>query len=121
MKQSQRIADVSKPMNSRKASYALSWGVLIAALTLPLPISFVRFVFFRATEWYDAYPAALPGVHFAGLMLFALSVFTHVVFLSTVLNWKRDLTPVYKGVVIGSLAINVSLMLFSPYFAMHVA
>jgi uncharacterized membrane protein YgcG len=120
----------SNPTNSRGAFYALSWVVLMTALALPLPTSFAGagqmsplalFVFSRATEWYDVYPALPPGVHFAGLMLFVLSVFTHVVFLTTLFSRKRDLSPVYKVVVIGSLAINMSLVFFFPFFAGLVA
>src|SRR3954469_23703334 len=121
-------ASIARPLRSRASMFWLAWIFFAVSLVLPAPRSFYpdhssvgagMFVIGMAGVWAGRYPAGFDGVHFAGLLVFVLSLFSNVVFFFTLLARKMPrLTVAWRVLLIAAVAIDGSLVFFFPLFAM---
>jgi uncharacterized membrane protein YgcG len=105
----------------------LAWILFAVSLVLPAPRSFYpdhssvvtgMFVIGMAGVWARKYPGGFDGIHFAGLLVFVLSLFSNVVFFFTILARKIPrLSIAWRVLLIASVAIDGSLVFFFPFFA----
>jgi uncharacterized membrane protein YgcG len=85
-----------------------------------LGLAWGGFVVRMAIAWNEAFPH-MSEKSLVASVFFVLGLFTNIVFCSaTLARWPRLLAMSWKVLMAGSLAINVTLLIFFPVFAQNV-
>jgi uncharacterized membrane protein YgcG len=104
--------NVAEFLHSRKWMYRAGWLLFVLSLAWGFHVAAL------VIQWRSFFPQRVNGIHFVGLILLTLALFSNLVLWASRVAW-RPIPPrtTWKVLLIGFLVLNTSLVFFLPGIA----